>query len=414
MDDNLLKLLSRGSLLEYILVFKCKTDDRHVVVKNKARLVVQGFYQQEGLDYTELYAPVARLEVILLFLAYASYVGFKVYQLDVKSAFLYGKVHEEVYVTQPPGFEDPHNINKVYKLDKALYGLHQAPRAWEFEQVMKSKFEMSNMGELSFFLGLEVSQIEDGIYLHQSKYVQDILSKYKMKNSSTYGTPILVNHDLQPDKDGKDVDCNLYRGMIGSLMFLTTSRLDIMFVVCLYSRFQSQPKESHLIAVKRIFRYLKGKPRLGLWWMSILGRQAGFWQCKKQSTVSVSTCEAEYIAAASVMARAFTSEFNLLALTQPEWKGAALEYREKVDFLNRSKIIYSISADPIVSRPYLEQFWDPTYHHYTVVPNVIQATATCHEIAISEDTIRRVLQFQDLATDPISYPDYFVDGCWRQ
>ncbi|KAI3815617.1 hypothetical protein L1987_15294 [Smallanthus sonchifolius] len=299
-------------------VFKCKTDDNHVVVKNKARLVVQGFYQQEGLDYTEVYALVARIEAIRLFLAYATYVGFKVYQLDVKSAFLYGKVHEEVYFTQPPSFEDPHNINKVYKLDKALYGLHQAPRAWyetlskhllsngfdrgqidstlfirkaggdillvqvyvddiifgstneemcrEFEQVMKSKFEMSNMGELSFFLGLQVSQREVGIYLHQTKYVQDILSKYKMNDSSTYGTPIPVNHGLHPDKDGKDVYSRLYRGMIGSLMYLTASRSDIMFDVCLCSRFQSQPKESHMIAVKRIFRYLKGKPRLGLWY----------------------------------------------------------------------------------------------------------------------------------------------------
>ncbi|KAI3795101.1 hypothetical protein L1987_37746 [Smallanthus sonchifolius] len=324
-------------------VFKCKTDDRHVVVKNKARLVVQGFYQQEGLDYNEVYAPVARIEAIRLFLAYATYVGFKVYQLDVKSAFLYGKVHEEVYVTQPPGFEDPHNINKVYKLDKALYGLYQAPRAWyetlskhllsngfdrgqidstlfirkaggdillvqvyvddiifgstnegmcrEFEKVMKSKFEMSNMGELSFFLGLQVSQRENGIYLHQTKYVQDILSKYKMSDSTTYGTPIPVNHGLHPDRDGKDVDSRLDCGIIGSLMYLTASRPDIMFAVCLCSRFQSQPKESHMIAVKRIFRYLKGKPRLGLWLVS--------WQCKKQSTVSVSTCEAEYIAAAS-------------------------------------------------------------------------------------------------------------------
>ncbi|KAI3742537.1 hypothetical protein L1987_60222 [Smallanthus sonchifolius] len=246
-------------------VFKCKTDDRHVVVKNKARLAVQGFYQQEGLDYTEVYAPVARIE----------------------SAFLYGKVHEEVYVTQPPGFDDPHNINKVYKLDKALYGLHQALRAWkargdillvqvyvddiifgstnegmcrEFEQVMKSKFEMSNMGEFSFFLALQVSQREDGISLHQPKYVQDILSKYKMNDSSTYGTPIPVNHGLYPDKDGKDVDSRLYRGMIGSLMYLTASRPDIMFAVCLCLSFQSQPKESHMIAVKRIFRYLKGKP----------------------------------------------------------------------------------------------------------------------------------------------------------
>ncbi|KAI3744783.1 hypothetical protein L1987_57875 [Smallanthus sonchifolius] len=299
-------------------VFKCKTNDRQVVVKNKERLVVQGFYQQEGLDYTKVYAPVARIEAIRLFLAYATYVGFKVYQLDVKSAFLYGKVHEEVYVTQPPGFEDPYNINKVYKLDKELYGLHQAPRAWyetlskhllsngfdrgqidltlfirkaggdillvqvyvddiifgstnegmcrEFEKVMKSKFEMSNMGELSFFLGLQVSQREDGIYLHQTKYVQDILSKYKMNDSSTYGTPIPVNHGLHPYKDGKDVDSRLYHGMIRSLMYLTASRPDIMFVVCLCSRFQSQPNESHMIAVKRIFRYLKGKPQLRLWY----------------------------------------------------------------------------------------------------------------------------------------------------
>ncbi|KAI3807431.1 hypothetical protein L1987_23359 [Smallanthus sonchifolius] len=333
-------------------VFKCKTDDRHVVVKNKARLVVQDFYQQEGLDYTEVYAPVARLEAILLFLAYASYVGFKVYQLDVK----------------------------MYKLDKALYGLHQAPRACyetlskhllsngfdrgqidstlfirkaggdillvqvyvddiifgytnegmcrEFEQVMKYKSEMSNMGELSFFLGLQVSQREDGIYLHQTKYVQDILSKYKMNDSSTYGTPIPVNHGLHLNKDEKDVDCRLYHGMIGSLMYLTASRPDIMFAVCLCSRFQSQPNESHMIAVKRIFRYLKGKPLLGLWYSKhqsfdfkaytdsdyggcnldrkstsggcqFLGDRLVSWQCKKQSTVSVLTCEAEYIAAAS-------------------------------------------------------------------------------------------------------------------
>ncbi|KAI3814337.1 hypothetical protein L1987_19089 [Smallanthus sonchifolius] len=111
-------------------VFKCKKDDRGVVVRNKARLVVQCFNQEEGIDYTEVYAPVARLEAIRLFLAFASYKGFKVFQLDVKSAFLYGKVKEEVYVCQPPGFEDPLHPNRVFKLDKALYGLHQAPRAW--------------------------------------------------------------------------------------------------------------------------------------------------------------------------------------------------------------------------------------------------------------------------------------------
>ncbi|KAI3819488.1 hypothetical protein L1987_13327 [Smallanthus sonchifolius] len=263
-------------------VFKCKTDDRNVVVKNKARLVVQGFYQQEGLNYTEVYAPVARIEAIRLFLAYATYVGFKVYQLDVKSAFLYGKVHEEVYVTQPPGFEDPHNINKVYKLDKALYGLQQAPRAW-YETL--SKHLLSN--------GFDHGQIDSTLFIRKAggdillvqvyiddiifgstnellfrEFEKDILSKYKMNDSSTYGTPIPVNHGLHHEKDGKDVDCRLYRGMIGSLMYLTSSR----------------PECSR-------------KSTSG--GCQFLGDRLVSWQCKKQSTVSVSTCEVEYISAAS-------------------------------------------------------------------------------------------------------------------
>ncbi|KAI3717482.1 hypothetical protein L1987_69124 [Smallanthus sonchifolius] len=310
-------------------VFKCKTDDRHVVVKNKARLVVQGFYQQEGLDYTKVYAPVARIEAIRLFLAYATYVGFKVYQLDVKSAFLYGKVHEEVYVTQPPGFEDLHNINKVYKLDKAHYGLHQAPRAWYetlSQHLLSNGFDRGEIDSTLFIrkaggdILLVQVYVEDIIFGSTNEgmcreFEQDILSKYKMNDSSTYGTPIPVNHGLHPDKDGKDVDSRLYHGMIRSLMYLTASRPDIMFAVCLCSRFQSQPKESHMIAVKKIFRYLKGKPRLGLWLVS--------WQCKKQSTVSVSTCEVEYIAAASGFSQAFDrSRFehlvNLIGMFNPE------------------------------------------------------------------------------------------------
>ncbi|KAI3795109.1 hypothetical protein L1987_37754 [Smallanthus sonchifolius] len=296
---------------------KLRKDDRGVVVRNKARLVVQGFNQQDGIDYTEVYVPVARLETIRLFLAFASYKGFKVFQLDVKSAFLYGKVKEEVYVCQPPGFEDPINPSKVFKLDKALYGLHQAPQEWyetlskhllendfvrghidstlftkkvggeyllvhiyvddiifgstneglckEFESIMKSKFEMSAVGELSFFLCIQVNQKEDGFFIHQSKYVKDILSRFKMEDCTPYDTPIPVNHKLISDPDGKEVDCRLYRAMIGSHMYLTASRPDIMFAVCNCSRFEAKPKESHLIAVKIIFRYLKGKQRLGLW-----------------------------------------------------------------------------------------------------------------------------------------------------
>ncbi|KAI3733240.1 hypothetical protein L1987_64460 [Smallanthus sonchifolius] len=264
-------------------VFKCKRDDRGVVVRNKARLVVQGFNQQEGIDYTEVYAPVARIEVIRLFLVYASFKGFKVFQLDVKSDFLYGKVKEEVNVKQPPGFEDPKFPEKVFKLDKALYGLHQARRAWyetlsvhllengfergqidstlfnrkavgdlllvqiyvddiffgstnvdmckDFERVMKLKFEMSSKGELSFFLGLQVDQKEDGFYIHQTKYVADILKKFDMENALAFNTPILVNHKLDSDLKGKEVDCRLYRGIIGSLMYLAASRPDIMFAI---------------------------------------------------------------------------------------------------------------------------------------------------------------------------------------
>ncbi|GJU26211.1 putative ribonuclease H-like domain-containing protein [Tanacetum coccineum] len=150
-------------------VYRNKKDERGIVVRNKARLVAQGHTQEEGIDYDEVFAPVARIEAIRIFLAYASFMGFTVYQMDVKSAFLYGQIEEEVYVCQPPGFEDPDHPDKVYKVVKALYGLHQAPRAWtsfldyqegsfgmSFEKLMKDKFQMSSMGELTFFLGLQV------------------------------------------------------------------------------------------------------------------------------------------------------------------------------------------------------------------------------------------------------------------
>jgi hypothetical protein len=362
-------------------VFRCKKDDKGVVTRNKARLVVQGFAQQEGLDYTEVFAPVARLEAIRLFLAFASFKGIKVYQLDIKSAFLYGKVQELVYVTQPPGFEDPDHPDRVYRLNKALYGLHQAPRAWydtlsdhllkngfergqidstlftkwkgedflivqvyvddiifgssneemckEFDKVMRGSFEMSAMGELNFFLGLQVDQKKDGFFIHQTKYVQDILKRFGMEETSPMNTPIPVNHQLGAIViNDEEVDPTQYRAMIGSLMYLTASRPDIMFAVCICARFQSNPKETHLKAVKRILRYLKGQPALGLWYpvegnfdfiaytdsdfggcnfdrkstsggCQFLGSRLVSWQCKKQTSVAISTCEAEYMAAGS-------------------------------------------------------------------------------------------------------------------
>ncbi|GJT04021.1 putative ribonuclease H-like domain-containing protein [Tanacetum coccineum] len=234
-------------------VFRNKKDERGIVVKNKARLVAQGYTQEEGIDYDEVFAPVARIEAIRLFLDYASFKGFVVYQMDVKSAFLYGKIEEEVYVCQPPGFEDPNFPDKVYKVEKALYGLHQAPRA-------------CSMGELTFFLRLQDQQKSDGIFISQDKYVAEILKKFDFATVKTASTPIETNKDLVKNEEAIAVEVHLYRSMIGSLMYLTASRPDIMFVVCACARFQVTPKTSHLHAVKRIFRYLKGQSKLGLWY----------------------------------------------------------------------------------------------------------------------------------------------------
>ncbi|GJX42653.1 putative ribonuclease H-like domain-containing protein [Tanacetum coccineum] len=299
-------------------VYRNKKDERGIVIRNKARLVAQGYTQEEGIDYDEVFAPVARIEAIRLFLAYASFKDFVVYQMDVKSAFLYGKIEEEVYVCQPPGFEDPEFPDRVYKVEKALYGLHQAPRAWyetlstylldngfqrgqidktlfikrvksdillvqvyvddiifgstkkelctEFEKLMHKKFQMSSMGELTFFLGLQVMQKDDGIFISHDKYVDEILKKIGFLTVKTASTPIETSKPLMKDENAEDVNVHLYRSMIGSLMYLTSSRPDIMFVVCACARFQVTPKVSHVHVVKRIFKYLKGQPKLGLWY----------------------------------------------------------------------------------------------------------------------------------------------------
>ncbi|GJV84006.1 putative ribonuclease H-like domain-containing protein [Tanacetum coccineum] len=268
-------------------VFRKKKDERGIVIKNKARLVAQGYTQEEGIDYDE-------------------------------SAFLYGKIEEEVYVCQPLGFEDPYFPNRVYKVEKTLYGLYQAPRAWyetlstyllyngfqrgkidktlfirrekgdillvqvyvddiifgstkkslctEFEKMMHKKFQMSSIGELAFFLGLQVKQKKDGIFISQDKYVTKILKKFGFTDVKTISTPMETQKILLKDEDSEEVDVHLYRSMFGSLMYLTSSRPGIMFAVCACARYQVNPKISHLHAIKRIFRYLKGQPKLGLWY----------------------------------------------------------------------------------------------------------------------------------------------------
>ncbi|GJR71955.1 retrovirus-related pol polyprotein from transposon TNT 1-94 [Tanacetum coccineum] len=289
-------------------VFRNNKDEKGIVIKNKTRLVAQGYTQEEGIDYDEVFAPVTRIEAIRLFLAYASFKDFVVYQMDVKSAFLYGKIEEEVYVCQPPGFEDPDFPDRVYKVEKALYGLHQAPRAW-YETLstylLDNGFQRGKIDKTLFIRrdkGLQVKQKEDGIFISQDKYVNEILNKFGFSDVKTARTPMETQKALLKDADGKDVDEHLYRSMIGSLMYLTSSRPDIMFAVCACARFQVNPKVSHLHAVKRIFRYLKGQPKLGLWYPKDSPFDLVAYTdtiCKKQKMVANSTTEAKYVAASS-------------------------------------------------------------------------------------------------------------------
>ncbi|GJS09427.1 retrovirus-related pol polyprotein from transposon TNT 1-94 [Tanacetum coccineum] len=286
-------------------VLRNKLDENGIVSKNKARIVAQGYNQQEGIDYDETYALVARLESIRILLAYACALDFKLFQMDVKSAFLNGFINEEVYVAQPPGFIDFEKPDHVYKLKKALYGLKQAPKAWydrlkaflikheykmgmvdntlftkkkssnliivqiyvddiifgstcqdmcdEFIKIMHDEFEMSMMDELNFFLGLQIKQMEDGIFFNQSKYIKEMLKKFGLEESKPMKTPMSSDTKLTKDEECESIDSTKYQGMIDSLLYRTASRPDIMFSVCLCACFQEAPKTSHLEAVKRIF-----------------------------------------------------------------------------------------------------------------------------------------------------------------
>ncbi|GJT99064.1 putative ribonuclease H-like domain-containing protein [Tanacetum coccineum] len=322
-------------------------------------------------------------------------------KMDVNSAFLYGKIEEEVYVCQPPRFEDPDFPDRVYKVEKALYGLHQAPRAWyetlstylldngfqrgkidktlfikrdksdillvqvyvddiifrstrkkmctEFEKMMHKKFQMSSMGELTFFLGLQVKQKEDGIFISQDNYVNEILNKFGFGEVKTAKTPMETQKALLKDADGKDVDEHLYRSMIGSLMYLTSSRHDIMFAVCACASFQVNPKVSHLNAVKRIFRYLKGaslnrKSTIG--GCQFLGFRLISWQCKKQTVVANSTTEAEYIAASNCcgQGKLIVHIFNHLHVPlEGKYSGVAAYYYKKGKKIHDLQLIIMVA-----------------------------------------------------------------------
>ncbi|GJS82194.1 retrovirus-related pol polyprotein from transposon TNT 1-94 [Tanacetum coccineum] len=358
-------------------IYKVKLDELEGILKNKARLVAHGYRQEEGINFEESFALVARLEAIRIFLAFAAHMNMVVYQMDVKTTFLNGNLWEEVYVSQPDGFMDPDNLNHVYKLKKALYGLKQDPHAWYdmlssflisqdfskglvdptlfihkegkelllvqvyvddiifvastpelcdlFAKIMCSKFKMSMMGKNLFFLGLQNFQNPRGIFINQSKYALESLKKYGFDSYDPVDTPMVEKSKLDEDKEGKVVDASHYRGMISTLLYLTASRPDLQFAICVCAWYQTRPTEKHLHAFKRIFRYLRGTVNRGLWYlkdssialtafadadhadcqdtrrntsgsMQFMGDRLVSWSSKRQKSDAISSTEAEYIA----------------------------------------------------------------------------------------------------------------------
>ncbi|GJV04435.1 retrovirus-related pol polyprotein from transposon TNT 1-94 [Tanacetum coccineum] len=285
------------------VLWKNKKDGDLTVNAQQSCDLLLRFAQEEGIDFEESFCSIARLEAVRIFVAHAAHKSFPIYQMDVKTAFLNGPLKEEVYVAQPEGFVDPDHPEKVYLLRKALYGLKQAPRAWSFK----------------------IHQSPKGIFINQAKYALEILKKHNMDNCHSIGTPLATKPKLDVDLSGEPVDQSDYRSKIGSLMYLTSSRPDLVQAVCYCARYQARPTQKHLKEVKRIFKYLKGTINMGLWYpkdsgfeltafsdadhagcldtrkstsggIQFLGDKLVSWMSKKQNCTAMSSAEAEYVA----------------------------------------------------------------------------------------------------------------------
>ena len=356
-------------------VYKTKYQPDGQVDRLKARLVVKGYKQKPGIDYYEVFAPVARLDTIRLVIALAAQKKWQIHQMDVKSAFLNGSLEEEVFVDQPVGYVKKGHEDKVLKLKKALYGLKQAPRAWytridsyfqengflkcpyeptlytksdshgnmlivclyvddliftgndanmfdAFKEAMSSNFEMTDMGLMSYYLGLEVMQIGVGIFVSQKKYAADILKRFKMESCKPINTPVEARLQLEKSGNSNLVNPTYFWSLVGSLRYLTSTRPDITFGVGMISRFMETPSQVHLQVAKRILRYIKGTQSHGIfyafatdcnlvgysdsdWAGDVEGRKSTFgfvfhfgsgvisWSLKKQQVVALSTVEVE-------------------------------------------------------------------------------------------------------------------------
>ncbi|WVZ63449.1 hypothetical protein U9M48_013080 [Paspalum notatum var. saurae] len=287
-------------------VFKVKRDEKGAVVRHKARLVVKGYSQQQGIDYDEVFAPVAHMEAIRLLVSLAAHEGWEVHHMDVKSAFLNGELKEEVFVEQPPGFLDPNIDHKVFKLHKALYGLHQAPRVWNHkldESLISLGFKRSPSEHAIYCKeeGIEVKQSTEGISLCQKAYARKILEKAGMAGCNARQTPMVPRLKLTKESGSPLVDATLYRNIVGSLWYLVHTRPDLAFSVGYVSRFMEEPHEDHMAAVKQILRYVAGTKDKGLFYSRKKGTEpvlTGF------SDSDHAVVRQEYIAAATAACQA--------------------------------------------------------------------------------------------------------------
>nr|CAE05707.2 OSJNBb0065J09.3 [Oryza sativa Japonica Group] len=411
-----------------------KQDPFGKVERYKARLVAKGYSQTYGIDYDETFAPVAKMSTVRTLISCAANFDWPLYQLDVKNAFLHGDLQEEVYMEIPPGFSTSQTKGKVLRLKKSLYGLKQSPRAWfdrfrramcgmgykqcngdhtlfyrhrgkkiailavyvddiiitgddtqeiaQLKENISKEFEVKDLGQLKYFLGIEIARSPRGIVLSQRKYVLDLLCDTGMLGCRPASTPIEQNHKLCAEL-GDPVNKERYQRLVGRLIYLCHTRPDITYAVSVVSRYMHDPRSGHMDAVYRILRYLKGSPGKGLWfkknghlgvegycdadWASSLddrrstsgycvfvGGNLVSWRSKKQPVVSRSTAEAEYRAMSGCICRInncavelFSMEEDLVIDDEDSWDLLARDLRLKATFLyiDLGRVICSCEID---------------------------------------------------------------------